>query len=57
MRAGLLSWKQLLNSYMPPLAFFDFDLRDWRNSLETLVVSIRSLMHALWKDSSERKRS
>jgi len=57
MRAGLLSWKQLLNSYTPPLAFFDFDLRDWRNSLETLVASIRSLMHALRNGSSKPKSS
>ena len=57
MRAGLLSWRQLLNSYKPPLAFFDFDLRDWTNSLETLIVLIRSLMRALWKGNTERKRS
>lgn len=55
MRAGLLSWKQLFNSYKPPLAFFDFDLRDWRNSLETLFVLIRSLMRAMWTGSTEHK--
>ena len=56
MRAGLLSWRQLFNSYKPPLAFFDFDLRDWRNSLETLLILIRALMRALWNGSTERKR-
>lgn len=49
MRVGLLSWGQLFDSYKPPLAFFDFDLRDWRNSLETVLVTIRLLMRALWK--------
>jgi len=56
MRAGLLSWRQLLDSYKPPLAFFDFDPRDWRNSLETLVILMRSILNALWKGSSDDKR-
>jgi hypothetical protein len=56
MRAGLLSWRQLFNSYKPPLAFFDFDLRDWRNSLETLAIMIRSLVQGLRKGSTEQKR-
>lgn len=56
MRAGLLSWKQLFNSYKPPLAFYDFDLRDWRNSLETLIIFIRSLMRALRKGNTNQKR-
>ena len=56
MRAGLLSWRQLCSSYKPPLKFFDFDLLDWRNSLETLIVSIRSLLRALRKGSAKSKR-
>jgi len=56
MRAGLLSWRQLYSSYKPPLKFFDFDLRDWRNSLETLIVSVRSLARALQKGSAKSKR-
>jgi predicted ATP-grasp superfamily ATP-dependent carboligase len=47
MRAGLLSWKDLLKSYKPPLAFFDFDIRDWRNSIETLMVFFWSLFSNL----------
>ncbi len=35
-KAGLLSWRQLLRSYRPPVYFYDFDLRDWRVSLATL---------------------
>jgi predicted ATP-grasp superfamily ATP-dependent carboligase len=56
MRAGLLSWRQLCSSYKPPLKFFDFDLRDWWNSLENLIVSIRLLVRALRKGSAESKR-
>ena len=36
-KAGLLSWRELLRSYRPPLHFYDFDARDWRISLATLV--------------------
>jgi predicted ATP-grasp superfamily ATP-dependent carboligase len=42
--AGLISWSEVLRSYRPPLAFFDLDLRDWRNSAETVYVMIRSLV-------------
>lgn len=44
MRAKLLTWGELLKSYKPPLAFYDFDIRDWRNSLETLVVALKLLV-------------
>ncbi len=56
MRAGLLSWRQLFNSYKPPLAFFDFDLRDWRYSLVTVLIVIRSFMRALRKRTAEHKQ-
>jgi len=36
-RAGLLSWGEFLRSYRPPVAFFDFDWRDWRVTADTLV--------------------
>jgi len=36
-RAGLLTWRELVRSYRPPVAFFDFDLRDWRVTAGTLV--------------------
>jgi predicted ATP-grasp superfamily ATP-dependent carboligase len=29
-QAGLLSWRSLLHSYRPPLAFYDVHVRDWR---------------------------
>lgn len=55
MRAGLLSWKELIASYKPPVAFFDLDLKDWRNSLRTLVILVRSLIWEWWKGRSDRK--
>lgn len=44
MKAGLLTWKELFRSYKPPLAFFDVDWRDWRNSLETIAIFFRDLV-------------
>lgn len=50
MRAGLLSWRELARSYKPPLAFYDVDLRDWRVTLETVLVSLRTLViNVLWR--------
>lgn len=47
MKAGLLTWGGLLESYKPPLAFYDFDIRDWRNSLETLLVAGKLLVRGM----------
>ena len=44
MGAGLLSWKELFRSYKPPLAFFDVDLRDWKISLETILVFLKAIL-------------
>ena len=46
-RAGLISWREILQSYRPPLAFYDLDARDWRYSAETLFVATRSLLGGL----------
>jgi predicted ATP-grasp superfamily ATP-dependent carboligase len=35
-QARLWTWADLLRSYRPPVAFFDFDLRDWRVTAATL---------------------
>ena len=43
-RAGLLSWRDLLRSYRPPMAFYDLDAGDWRYSAETVYVTTRSLL-------------
>jgi predicted ATP-grasp superfamily ATP-dependent carboligase len=47
LRAGLISWRDILHSYRRPLAFFDFDRRDWRYSLETILVCVRSLFRGI----------
>ena len=44
LRAGLLTWRGLLASYRPPLAFYDLDPADWRYSLETVLVATKSLL-------------
>lgn len=43
-RAGLLSWRDLLRSYRPPLAFYDLDWRDRRYSVESVLIFLRSLL-------------
>jgi predicted ATP-grasp superfamily ATP-dependent carboligase len=47
LRAGLLTWRGLLASYRPPLAFYDLDPADWRYSLETVLVAAKSLLREL----------
>lgn len=42
-KAGMWSWRELAHSYRPPVAFFDFDWRDWRVSLTTLDRVVRNL--------------
>ena len=37
-RAGLLTWRELIRSYRPPVYFFDFDVRNWRVAAGTLVA-------------------
>ena len=36
-QAGLMSWREFIRYYRPPVGFFDFDARDWRVSARTLV--------------------
>ncbi len=49
MRAGKLGWRDRLRSYKPPVAFFDLDIRDWKLSLETLLVFFRTLLLQIFK--------
>jgi D-aspartate ligase len=44
LRAGLLTWGQLIQSYRRPVVFFDFDLRDWRVTAATCVTLLRLLL-------------
>jgi predicted ATP-grasp superfamily ATP-dependent carboligase len=43
-RAGLISWRDIVRSYRPPLAFFDLDPRDWRYSAETIAIAVRAVL-------------
>jgi D-aspartate ligase len=43
-RAGLLTWQDVRQSYKWPLAFYDLDPKDWRYSLETLLIAGRSFI-------------
>lgn len=44
LQAGLLNWSGFLHSYRPPVHFFDFDLRDWRVALTTVVDLVKILL-------------
>ena len=46
-RAGLISWHDVRHSYRLPLRFYDLDPRDWRYSLETLLIAGRSFAQEL----------
>lgn len=48
-RAGLLSWRDLLHSYRPPLAFYDLDWRDLRYSLESVLIAIRLFIREIFQ--------
>jgi D-aspartate ligase len=48
-RRGLITWKDVRHSFTPPLAFFDLDRRDWRYSLETLLVFGKSFVAEMLK--------
>ncbi len=43
-RASLLPWREFIRSYRPPVGFFDFDLKDWRVTAETLNQLIRMIV-------------
>ena len=54
-RAGLISWREVIRTYRGPRAFFDFDVRDWRYSAETVYRMARALVRELL--TSLRRRS
>jgi predicted ATP-grasp superfamily ATP-dependent carboligase len=39
LRAGAITWREVLRSYGGPKAYYDLEWRDWRYSLETLYVT------------------
>jgi D-aspartate ligase len=44
---GLLTWGSLIRSYKPPVAFFDFDIRDWRVTARNAVTLVRKVRGAI----------
>lgn len=42
-KAGLMTWGDLLRSYRSPVAFFDFDLKDWRVTAAAMDSVLRNL--------------
>ena len=48
-KAGLLSWRELFRSYRPPVAFFDFDLRDRRVTADTVIELLKTLAYPLYR--------
>jgi predicted ATP-grasp superfamily ATP-dependent carboligase len=51
-KEGLISLRDILRSYRPPLAFFDLDRHDLRYSIETLLISVRSLLRGILRKRS-----
>lgn len=43
-QAGLLTWRDLVRSYRPPVYFYDLDLRDWRVALASLREVFKSIV-------------
>jgi len=56
-KAGLLSWRDVVHSYKRPLAFYDFDLHDWRYSAETIYLMARSTAAELLRMARPRQPS
>ena len=44
LNAGVLTWRELLRSYRPPVAFFDFDPYDVRVTCATVVALAKTLL-------------
>ena len=55
--AGLVSWGDVVRSYRGPLAFYDLDRKDWRYSIETVLVSALTLLRSLWRNAARRWES
>ena len=55
--AGLVTWGGLLRSYRPPVAFFDFDLYDWRVTWDTVVELAKTLLIKTYRRIIPRRKS
>ena len=56
LKAGLITWGDVLRSYRAPRAYFDLDWQDWRYSLETLGLCARSLVREFLRGTSGEGR-
>lgn len=54
--AGLLTWRQIIASYAPPVGFFDFDLRDRRVTWDTVVLLAKAVLGAPIRKVFPRKK-
>lgn len=48
LKRGLIGWSDVWRSYRGRRAYFDLDWRDWRYSLETLAISVRSFVREMF---------
>jgi D-aspartate ligase len=55
-QAGLISWRDVRESYRAPRAYFDFDPKDWRYSAETVYVATNLLVRGIWRNLFGRRR-
>jgi hypothetical protein len=49
LKADLLTWKGVFESYRSPVAFFDLDWKDWKIAIETVYVFVTSFLMGLFK--------
>ncbi len=52
LRAGAITWREVLRSYRGPKAYYDLDWRDWRYSLETLYVTAGAFVSRMLRGRS-----
>jgi D-aspartate ligase len=55
LEAGLTTWGGIAKSYKTPV-FFDFDLRDWRLTLETCVYMLKALLYPTYQRFFSKRR-
>ena len=54
LRAGAITWREVLRSYRGPKAYYDLDWRDWRYSLQTLYVTAGAFVSRMLRGRSVR---
>jgi hypothetical protein len=49
LRAGAITWREILRSYRGPKAYFDLEWRDWRYSMETLYLAAGAFISRMFR--------